>query len=244
MNTRGPFHNTILDALPMDECHYLAGHLIPMNLVLGHNLYGHDNSVRQLYFPIEGIVSMVYNTSKGATAEVTIIGNEGVVGLSALLSGDVMAYQAVVQAEGIALRLNGALFRTAFRRFYAVQDLVLSYQQAEFTQVAQTAVCNRHHTVEQQLCRWILMSLDRLPSNRLIMTQDLIANMLGVRREEVSRAASRLQRQGLIKYQRGTITVPDRRLLEQGCCECYAVVKAAFDRLPRYTAVASPCQIQ
>lgn len=227
----GPFHNFILDTLPMSDRKALAPHLIPVNLALGQNLYWNSDPIHQLYFPTTGIVSIVHALTTGASAEIMIIGNEGVVGLGALLSDGVMRYQTVVRASGTALRLNGGLFKASFQRSNAVRKLVLDYLQAEFGQVAQTAVCNRYHTIDRQLCRWILRSLNRLPSNRLLMTQEQVANLIGVSREEVSRAACRLQQQGLIHYRRGEITVIDRRLLERACCECYAVTKAALDRL-------------
>jgi len=167
----------------------------------------------------------------GASAEIAVVGNEGMVGVALFMGGETTPNRAVVQSGGYAYRLRGKLLKEEFSLSGALQHMLLRYTQALLTQMAQTAVCNRHHSVDQQLCRWLLMSLDRLPSNKLIMTQDLIANMLGVRREGVTQAAGKLQAQGLITYRRGHITVLDRPGLEQVCCECYGVVKREFDRL-------------
>nr|WP_245523804.1 Crp/Fnr family transcriptional regulator [Sphaerochaeta globosa] len=190
-----------------------------------------------VYFPIDSIVSLLYVMEDGASAEISVVGNEGIVGIALFMGGDSVPNRAVVQSEGIAYRLPSADLQLEFKRSGAFQHLLLRYTMALLTQMAQTAVCNRHHTVDQQLCRWLLLSLDRLPSNTLRMTQELIANMLGVRREGVTEAAGKLQSAGLIQYSRGCITVLDRPGLEARVCECYEVVREEFERLlPQYTA--------
>jgi CRP-like cAMP-binding protein len=188
-------------------------------------------AMRHVYFPTTCIVSLLYVMEDGASAEIAVVGNEGIVGISVFMGGETTTSRAVVQSAGHAYRLEGQLLKDAFFRAGPMQLLLLRYTQALLTQMAQTAVCNRHHTVDQQLCRWLLLSLDRLPSNELTMTQELIANMLGVRREGVTEAAGNLQRAGLIHYSRGRITVLDRPGLEARVCECYLVVKKEFDRL-------------
>jgi CRP-like cAMP-binding protein len=187
--------------------------------------------MRHVYFPTTCIVSLLYVMEDGASAEIAVVGNEGIVGISVFMGGETTTSRAVVQSAGHAYRLEGQLLKDAFFRAGPMQLLLLRYTQALLTQMAQTAVCNRHHTVDQQLCRWLLLSLDRLSSNELAMTQELIANMLGVRREGVTEAAGNLQRAGLIHYSRGRITVLDRPGLEARVCECYQVVKKEFDRL-------------
>jgi len=187
--------------------------------------------MRHVYFPTTCIVSLLYVMEDGASAEIAVVGNEGIVGISVFMGGETTTSRAVVQSAGHAYRLEGQLLKDAFFRAGPMQLLLLRYTQALLTQMAQTAVCNRHHTVDQQLCRWLLLSLDRLSSNELTMTQELIANMLGVRREGVTEAAGNLQRAGLIHYSRGRITVLDRPGLEARVCECYQVVKKEFDRL-------------
>jgi CRP-like cAMP-binding protein len=187
--------------------------------------------MRYVYFPTTSIVSLLYVMEDGASAEIAVVGNEGIVGVSLFMGGETTTSRAVVQSAGHAYRLKAQLLKDAFIRAGPLQRLLLRYTQALLTQMAQTAVCNRHHTVDQQLCRWLLLSLDRLPSNKLTMTQELIANMLGVRREGVTEAAGKLQRTGLIHYSRGHITVVDRPGLEARVCECYEVVKKEFDRL-------------
>jgi CRP-like cAMP-binding protein len=190
-----------------------------------------------VYFPTTAIVSLLYVMEDGSSAEIAVVGNEGIVGVSLFMGGDTTTSRAVVQSAGYGFRLSGQLLKEAFSRIGSMQHLLLRYTQALLTQMAQTAVCNRHHSVDQQLCRWLLLSLDRLPSNELVMTQELIANMLGVRREGVTEAAGHLQRAGLIHYSRGKITVVDRPGLEARVCECYEVVKKEFDRLlPEITA--------
>jgi CRP-like cAMP-binding protein len=187
-----------------------------------------------VYFPTEGIVSLLYVMENGTSAEIAVTGNEGLVGVSLFMGGESTPSTALVQGAGQSYRLAAAILKREFKRGGELQHLLLRYTQALITQMAQTAVCNRHHSVEQQLCRWLLVSLDRLPSNQVDMTQELIANMLGVRREGVTEAARRLQDAGMIHYQRGRITVLDRPKLEQRVCECYAVVKRETDRLLAY----------
>jgi CRP-like cAMP-binding protein len=184
-----------------------------------------------VYFPTTSIVSLLYVMEDGASAEIAVVGNEGILGISLFMGGDTTTNRAVVQSAGYGYRLKAQLLKQEFNRGGPVLHLLLRYTQALITQMAQTAVCNRHHSVEQQLCRWLLLSLDRLPTMELTMTQELIANMLGVRREGVTEAAGKLQRDGLIRYSRGHITALGRAKLEQAVCECYAVVKNEYDRL-------------
>ena len=198
---------------------------------LGMVLYESGSQLRHVYFPTTSIVSLLYVMADGASAEMAVVGNEGMVGVALFMGGETTPSRALVQSAGHAYRLPGQLLKEEFHRASALQYLLLRYTQALLTQMGQTAVCNRHHTVDQQLCRWLLLSLDRLPSNKLMMTQELIANMLGVRREGVTDAAGKLQSAGIIEYSRGHITVLDRPLLEKQCCECYRVVKEEFDRL-------------
>ena len=198
---------------------------------LGEVLYEPGVQLRYVYFPTTSIVSLLYVMEDGASAEIAIVGNEGMLGISLFMGGDTTPSRAVVQSAGYGFRLKAELLKDEFGRFGPTMHLLLRYTQALITQMAQTAVCNRHHSVDQQLCRWLLLSLDRLQSNELSMTQELIANMLGVRREGVTEAAGKLQDAGLIRYRRGTITVLDRPGLEARCCECYQVVKTEFDRL-------------
>ena len=198
---------------------------------LGQVLYESGAQMRHVYFPTTSIVSLLCVMENGASAEIAVVGNEGIVGVSLFMGGETTPSRAVVQSAGHAYRLKGPLLKDEFYRAGPMQRLLLRYTQALLTQMAQTAVCNRHHSLDQQLCRWLLLSLDRLPSNELIMTQELIANMLGVRREGVTEAAGHVQQAGLIEYHRGRITVLDRPGLEARSCECYAVVKKEFDRL-------------
>ena len=223
--------NLLLDVLPIAECTRLSPHLERVPLNLGAVLYEPGISLQYAYFPVDSIVSLLYVMEDGASAEIAVVGNEGMVGISLFMGGDTTPSRAVVQSAGDAFRLRGELLKKEFALSGAVQHLLLRYTQALITQMSQTAVCNRHHTVEQQLCRWLLLSIDRLPGNSLTMTQQLIANMLGVRREGVTEAAGRLQSAQLISYERGKITVLDRLGLERKACECYAVVKAETDRL-------------
>ncbi|WP_134597143.1 Crp/Fnr family transcriptional regulator, partial [Pseudomonas aeruginosa] len=190
--------------------------------------------LRHVYFPTDAIVSLLYVMEDGASAEISVVGNEGLIGVAVFMGGESTPSRAIVQSAGHAYRLPGQKLKDEFNRHGEMLQLMLRYTQALITQMAQTAVCNRHHSIDQQLCRWLLLSLDRLPSNQLSMTQELIANMLGVRREGVTEAAGKLQKLGVIKYSRGHITVLDRPQLEALCCECYAVVKRETDRLLPY----------
>jgi CRP-like cAMP-binding protein len=198
---------------------------------LGESLYESGGRLPHVYFPTTAIVSLLYVMQDGASAEIAVVGNEGILGISLFMGGETTPSRAVVQSAGYGYRLKAQLLKQEFNRAGPVLHLLLRYTQALITQMAQTAVCNRHHSVEQQLCRWLLLSLDRLSSNKLTMTQELIANMLGVRREGVTEAAGKLQRAGSIRYSRGTIEVLDRQALEAQACECYAVVKKESDRL-------------
>jgi CRP-like cAMP-binding protein len=198
---------------------------------LGDVLYESGANLRNVYFPTTAIVSLLYMLADGASAEIAVVGNEGMIGVSLFMGGETTTNRAVVQSAGHAYRLPSQLLKDEFTRAGPLQHLLLRFTQALITQMAQTAVCNRHHSVDQQLCRWLLLSLDRLASNDLVMTQELIANMLGVRREGVTEAAGNLQQAGLIRYSRGHITVLDRAGLEARSCECYAVVKTETDRL-------------
>ena len=227
-----PKQNYLLAALPATELEPLLPHLEPVHMPLGEVLYESGGELRHVYFPATSIVSLLYIFADGASAEIAVVGNEGVLGISLFMGGETTPSQAVVQSAGYGYRLEAQLLKQEFHRpKSALHLLLLRYTEALITQMAQTAVCNRHHSVEQQLCRWLLLSLDRLSSNELTMTHELIANMLGVRREGVTAAAGSLQRAGLIRYGRGHIEVLDRARLEQEVCECYAVVKKEFDRL-------------
>ena len=226
-----PRQNHLLAALPMEEYDRLAPNLELVPMPLGHVLYESDSALCYAYFPTTAIVSLLYVMLDGASAEIAVAGNEGLIGVALFMGGETMPHRAVVQSAGYAYRLRGQLLKEEFDRSGRMQHLLLHYTQALLTQMAQTAVCNRHHSLDQQLCRWLLMSLDRLSSDELVMTHELIANMLGVRREGVTEAAGKLQRDGLIKYSRGHITVLDRAGLEARVCECYAVVKNEFERL-------------
>jgi len=200
-------------------------------MALGDVVYESGSRQDYVYFPTTAIVSLLYVMADGASAEIAVVGNDGMVGIALFMGGETTPSRAIVQSAGSAFRLSGQLLKREFARAGPMQHLLLHFTQALLTQMAQTAVCNRHHSVDQQLCRWLLLSLDRLPSNELAMTQELIANMLGVRREGVTEAAGELQRAGLIRYSRGHITVLDRPGLEARACECYAVVKRESDRL-------------
>jgi CRP-like cAMP-binding protein len=229
-----PRQNHLLDALPAEEWDRLRANMELRPMPLGHVLYESGSAMRHVYFPTTAIVSLLYVMENGASAEIAIVGNEGIVGISLFMGGETTPSRAVVQSAGQAYRVPGSLLKEEFYRAGPLQRLLLRYTQALITQMAQTAVCNRHHAVDQQLCRWLLMSIDRLPSNELTMTQELIANMLGVRREGVTESAGKLQKLGLISYNRGHIVVLDREALEAHACECYAVVKTEFDRLLPY----------
>ena len=224
----------LLAALPPSDYDRLAPHLELIPMKLGDVLYEPGIRLRHVYFPTTSIVSLLYVMEDGASAEIAIVGNEGMLGISLFMGGETTPSRAVVQSAGHAFRLRAQRLKDEFGRFGPMLRLLLRYTQALITQMSQTAVCNRHHSVDQQLCRWLLLSLDRLASNELAMTQELIANMLGVRREGVTEAAGKLQDARLIRYRRGKITVLDRPSLEARSCECYRVVKAEFDRLLPY----------
>jgi CRP-like cAMP-binding protein len=226
-----PEQNHLLRALPKAERERLLPHLQLVDMQLGLVLYEPGRQLRHVYFPTTSIVSLLYVLENGSSAEIAVVGNEGMVGVALFLGGDTTPSRAVVQNAGQAYRLQGRLLKGEFYRALSLQLLLMRYSQALLTQMSQTAACNRHHSVDQQLCRWLLLSLDLLPTNKVSMTQQLIANMLGVRREGVTEAAGKLQAEGLIRYTRGRITVLDRPCLEAQCCECYQVVKAEFDRL-------------
>ena len=226
-----PTNNRLLAALSSADYQRLLPHLEPAVLPLGWSVYEAGSRMEHVFFPTEGIVSLLSVMENGASAEIAITGTEGLVGISLFMGGESTTSRAIVQSAGQAYRLRARILKREFERGGELQHLLLRYTQALITQMAQTAVCNRHHSVEQQLCRWLLLSLDRLPGNELRMTQELIANMLGVRREGVTEAAGHLQDAGLIRYRRGTITVLNRPKLETRVCECYAVVKRESDRL-------------
>jgi CRP-like cAMP-binding protein len=232
--SHSPKQNHLLGALPASDYERLAAHLELISMGLGDVLYESGDQLPYVYFPTTCIVSLLYVMEDGASAEIAIVGNEGILGISLFMGGDTTPSRAVVQSAGHGFRLRARLLKSEFERFSSTMHLLLRYTQALITQMAQTAVCNRHHSVDQQLCRWLLLSLDRLASNELSMTQELIANMLGVRREGVTGAAGKLQDAGLIRYHRGRITVLDRPGLEARACECYQVVKTEFDRLLPY----------
>ena len=231
-----PHQNHLLAALPTSDYQRLASHLELVPMKLGEVLYESGIQLRYVYFPTTSILSLLYVMEDGASAEIAIVGNEGILGISLFMGGETTPSRAVVQSAGHAFRLKAVLLKNEFGRFGPTMHLLLRYTQALITQMAQTAVCNRHHSVDQQLCRWLLLSLDRLQTNELSMTQELIANMLGVRREGVTEAAGKLQDAGLISYKRGRIAVLDRPGLEARSCECYQVVKTEFDRLLPYVA--------
>ncbi|WP_353627717.1 Crp/Fnr family transcriptional regulator [Ralstonia pseudosolanacearum] len=226
-----PKRNHLLSVLPLDEWSRIAPELVLVDMPLGHIVYESGDRPEYVYFPITAIVSLLYVMEDGSSGEIAIVGNEGLIGIAIFMGGETTPSRAVVQSAGAAYRLSSRLLKQEFIRAGAMQRLLLRYTQALITQMAQTAVCNRHHSIDQQLCRWLLLSLDRLPSNELRMTQELIANMLGVRRSGVTEAALKLQNAGLIRYSHGTIEVLDRPGLEARVCECYAVVKREFDRL-------------
>jgi len=226
-----PEQNLLLAAFTPEERARVYPHLQLVPLPLGKSLYESGKALRHVYFPANSIVSLLYVLENGASAEISVVGNEGVIGIALFMGGETTPSRAVVQSAGHAYRLVGQRLKDEFHRNGGAQVRLLRYTQALITQMAQTAVCNRHHSVDQQLCRWLLLSLDRLSSNKLVMTQELIANMLGVRREGVTEAAGKLQKLGAIEYSRGRITVLDRPMLEQLSCECYATVKKESDRI-------------
>ncbi|MGO9514445.1 MAG: Crp/Fnr family transcriptional regulator [Steroidobacteraceae bacterium] len=233
LNRRSPDRRTnhLLAALPDAEWRRWLPELESIDMPLGQVLYESGNTLSHVYFPTTSIVSLLYVMEDGASAEIAVVGNEGIVGISLFMGGGSTPSRAVVQSAGTGLRLNAQMLKDEFNQNGPVLHLLLRYTQALITQMAQTAVCNRHHSLDRQLCRWLLLSLDRLRDNELVMTQELIANMLGVRREGVTGAALRLQEAGLIRYTRGHITILDRAGLEKRTCECYAVVKKEYDRL-------------
>jgi CRP-like cAMP-binding protein len=231
IGAQDPQQNHLLAALSTAERGRLFPHLELVPMPLGTVLYESGDVLHYVYFPTDSIVSLLYVLADGASAEISVVGNEGLIGIALFMGGETTPSRALVQSAGFAYRLSGQELKDEFHRNGEAQLLLLRYTQALITQMAQTAVCNRHHSVDQQLCRWLLLSLDRLPANELVMTQELIANMLGVRREGVTEAAGKLEKLGVIRYARGRITVLDRPRLEQLCCECYAVVKKESDRL-------------
>ena len=226
-----PNQNHLLAALPAEVLERLSQHLELVSMPLGEVLYESSGQLHHVYFPTTAIVSLHYLLESGASAEIAGVGNEGVLGVSLFMGGNTTTSLATVQAAGFGYRLKGGLMMEEFNRAGPMMRLLLRYTQALMTQISQTAVCNRHHSIEQQLCRWLLLTLDRLPSQELTITQELIAGMLGVRREGITEAAGNLQRAGLISYRRGHITVLDRSELESHTCECYQVVKKEFHRL-------------
>jgi CRP-like cAMP-binding protein len=230
--------NLLLAALPEAEWSRWLPHLESVDLKLGQVLYESGGKMLHAYFPIDSIISLLFVLENGASAEIAVVGNEGIVGVSLFMGGQTTPSRAVVQSAGLCIRLNAAKLIQEFNLSSPVMHLLLRYMQALMTQATQTAVCNRHHSLDQQLCRWLLLSMDRLPTNKLIMTQELIANMLGVRREGVTEAAGKLQKAGLISYARGKIEILDRAGIEERSCECYMVVKDEYDRLlPNLIAV-------
>jgi CRP-like cAMP-binding protein len=242
--TPSPQQNLLLASLPAEVQERLAPHLELIDLPLGTVLSESGDTMRHVYFPIDAIVSLLYVMESGASAEISVVGNDGVVGIALFMGGESTTSRALVQSAGSAYRLLGKRFKEEVSRHGEMLQLMLRYSQALLTQMAQTAVCNRHHSIDQQLCRWLLLSLDRLSSSKLVMTQELIANMLGVRREGVTEAAGKLDKLGVIDYSRGRITVLDRPMLESLSCECYAVVKKETDRLLPYRTelpVRQPC---
>jgi CRP-like cAMP-binding protein len=231
VSTASRRENDLLAALPDAEWSRWLPQLESVDLPLGKVLYESGSELSHVYFPTTSIISLLYVMEDGASAEIAVVGREGIVGISLFMGGQSTPSRAVVQSAGRGIRLKANLMMREFNRAGPVLHLLLRYTQALITQMAQTAVCNRHHSLDQQLCRWLLLSLDRLPSDELVMTQELIANMLGVRREGVTEAAGQLQQAGLIQYRRGHITVLDRKGLEQRVCECYSVVRKEYGRL-------------
>jgi CRP-like cAMP-binding protein len=226
--------NLLLAALPPETQNRLFPYMKLVDLPLGKVLYESGDALHNVYFPTNAIVSLLYVMESGASAEISVVGNEGLIGIAVFMGGESTPSRAIVQSAGSAFSLPSHRLRNEFNNYADMRMLMLRYTQALITQMAQTAVCNRHHSIDQQLCRWLLLSLDRLSDNHLVMTQELIANMLGVRREGVTEAAGKLQDHGVIEYHRGKITVLDRPKLEKLCCECFAVVKTETDRLLAY----------
>jgi CRP-like cAMP-binding protein len=226
-----PNQNHLLASLPAAEFARLAPHLELVPMLLGETLYEPGGQLQHVYFPTTAIVSLLYVMDTGSSAEIASVGNEGILGIALFMGGNTTPSSAVVQTAGHGYRLQGRLLKDEFNRAGLLQRLLLRYTQALLTQMCQTAACNRHHSIEQQLCRWLLLTLDRLPSNELVMTQELVASALGVRREGITETAGKLQRAGFIRYRRGHIAVLKRSGLEAGACECYAAVKKEFGRL-------------
>jgi len=226
-----PNQNHLLAALPAEEFARFAPHLELVPMLLGEVLYEPGGKLQHVYFPTTAVVSLLYILESGLSAEIAGVGNEGILGISLFMGGDSTPSSAVVQTAGHGYRLPGKVLKAEFNRAGLVQRILLRYTQALVTQMFQTAACNRHHSIEQQLCRWLLLTLDRLPTNEMVMTQELVANALGVRREGITEAAGNLQRAGIISYRRGHISVIARTELEAGSCECYAVVKKEIGRL-------------
>lgn len=229
--------NKLLDVLPEESKARLFPQLKLVHLPLGEVIYESGQTLESVYFPTSSIISLLNVMEDGSSAEISVVGNEGVVGIAVFMGGESTPNRAVVQSEGYAFRAPAGVLRKEFNNTPTIRLILLRYIQTLMAQMAQTAVCNRHHSIDQQLCRWLLLSLDRLPDNNLIMTQELIANMLGVRREGVTEAAGKLQKLGVINYKRGHIEVLDREAIENLCCECYAVVKSETDRLSSYSNI-------
>jgi CRP-like cAMP-binding protein len=233
-----PRDNQLIDALPAEEFDRWQESLELIDLPLGAVLYEAGGVLKHVYFPTTAIVSLLYVMANGASAEIAVVGKEGLVGISIFMGGESTPSRGIVQSAGSGFRIKADVIKAEFARSGPVLHLFLRYTQALITQMAQTAVCNRHHSLDQQLCRWLLLSLDRLKGDELVMTQELIANMLGVRREGVTEGALKLQKAGLIRYSRGHVTILDRAGLEARSCECYEVVKKEYDRLlPHILAV-------
>ncbi|RYZ10702.1 MAG: Crp/Fnr family transcriptional regulator [Comamonadaceae bacterium] len=226
-----PRGNWLLSALAHSEWERCAPHLEPVTMQLGDVLYEPGAKLSHVYFPTTAIISLLYVMENGASSEIAVVGNEGMVGISLFMGGESTSSSAVVQAAGKGFRMTAGVLMQEFNRGGPVLHLLLRYTQALITQMAQTAVCNRHHALEQQLCRWLLLTLDRLHSSEVVMTQELLSTILGVRRATISEAAGRLQQDGLIRYERGRISVLDRVAVQARSCECYAVVKNEYDRL-------------
>ena len=239
-----PTQNLILAALPAADYTRLLPQLELVEMGLGHSVYESGGHLKHVYFPIEGIVSLLYVTQGGSSAELAVVGREGMIGVSLFMGGETTPNRAVVQSACRAYRLPAQVLKAHFAEGGALQLILLKFTQALITQISQTAVCNLHHTVDQQLCRWLLLSLDRLPENRLQMTQELIANMLGVRRQGVTESAGKLEHEGLITYSRGLITVLNRPGLEKRSCECYSVVKTETERLLPRSAMRPQVQLR
>lgn len=232
--------NKLLGAFPEESKARLFPLIKLVNLSLGQVIFESGQALETVYFPTNSIISLLYVMEDGASAEISVVGNEGIVGIAVFMGGESTPNRAVVQSAGYAFRLPASALRKEFNTVPDIRLILLRYTQTLMAQMSQTAVCNRHHSINQQLCRWLLLSLDRLPTNNLNMTQELIANMLGVRREGVTEAAGKLQKLGVIHYKRGHIEVIDREKLESLCCECYAVVKHETERLGTYSNISSP----